>query len=303
MASSNSNDDGNLTIQLEDSRDVQMHFEVDKSDNLDAVFNQYAKFKGLSNPDILQFTFNGKIIKPDESPTSLGMSADDNKIKVLLTGEALTKEQIAQACTTGSSTAVDLLSENNAICQQSVTWFDSDGQELNTPPIFVAIDYGHLELVTKLLPLHKDVIDTLKDGDGDYSALSWASWTGHLDIVKLLVEEGGAKVDEEALGLAREYDHKEVADFLLKHVDLYSGLEGDSDAIMERACREGDVNKVRKLLEEDYDIGKWTDDEGKYLAFSPMYLAVKNGHMELIQLFAEKGMKVDLGATPEVATE
>ncbi|KAL7542510.1 hypothetical protein ACHAXR_011844, partial [Thalassiosira sp. AJA248-18] len=212
---------------------------------------------------------------------------------------------IAQACTTGSiSTAIDLLSENKELCQESLNWFDFDGQELNTPSIFIAIDYGHVELVAKMLPLHKDILNTLKDGDGDYSALQWASWTGQLDIVKLLVEKGGASADEEALSLAREYDHHAVVEFLRKRVDLYSGLEGDADAIMEKACREGDANMVRKLFEEEnYNIDKFKDDDGKYFAFSPMYLAVKNGHIDVIQLLAEKGVQVDQGAAPAVSAE
>ena len=37
-----------LTIQLEDSRDVQMHFEVEKSANFVAVFDQYSKMKDYS---------------------------------------------------------------------------------------------------------------------------------------------------------------------------------------------------------------------------------------------------------------
>lgn len=157
-----------------------------------------------------------------------------------------------------------------------------------------------------------------------------------MDIVKLLVEEGGASVEEEALSLARENDHNEVAEFLLKHVDLYSSLEGDTDAIMEKvcilciyytmhgkkeqsiliprhewftlqACREGDVNMVRKLLEDDnYNYEKWKDEDGKYMAFSPMYLAVKNGHMEVVQLFAEMGVQMDvsnLDTVPEASAE
>jgi hypothetical protein len=41
-------DEDAFTIQLEDSRDVQMHFEVIKSDNFAAVFNQYAKMMKYS---------------------------------------------------------------------------------------------------------------------------------------------------------------------------------------------------------------------------------------------------------------
>mmetsp|Transcript_8781 Transcript_8781/g.15998 ORF Transcript_8781/g.15998 Transcript_8781/m.15998 type:complete len:337 (-) Transcript_8781:272-1282(-) len=287
-----SSEDDIFIIQLEDSRDFQTCFEVEKSGSLNTAFIQYSKVKGLSL-DSMQFTYKGKTINPDESAASLGMSNDDNTIQVALIGQALTKETIAQACTTGSiSTAIDLLSENNEFCQQPLSWFDSDGQELSTPPIFIAIDYGHAELVAKMLPLHKDILNTLKNDDDAYTPLQWASWTGNLDIVKLFVEEGGVNADEEALSLAREHDHNEVAEFLLKHVNLYSGLEGHVE-IMEKACREGDVNKVRKLLEE-VDIETWKDPDGKYLAYSPIHLAMRHGHMDLIQLFAEKGMEVDM---------
>ena len=256
--------------------------------------------------DSLQFTYKDKVIQPEDTPASLNMNSDDTTIQVSLTGDALTKEQIANACTSGSiSTAIDLLSKNKEICNQSITWFDLEGQELSSPPLFICIDYGHVELVEKLLPLHEDILSTLTGGDGDYTALQWASWTGHLEIVKLLIEKGKAKADEEAISLAREDEHNEVVDYLLKYVDIYASLDGDADEIMTKACREGDSKKVRQLLEEEnYDIEKWKDDEGKYLAFSPMYLAVKNGHMEVIQVFSEKGVTIqDLDVVPEVSTE
>ena len=48
MASSSSADDDNiLTIELVDSRDLQMHFEVDKEGSFETVFHQYSQFKGL----------------------------------------------------------------------------------------------------------------------------------------------------------------------------------------------------------------------------------------------------------------
>lgn len=288
-----SSDDDVFTIELQNSRDEKMHFETETSANLESVFNKYSQFNGLTL-ESLQFTYKDKTIAPDASPASLGMSDDDNTIHVSLTGQALTKEQIAQACTTGStSTAVDLLSENNELCSASLTWFDSDGQELSTPPIFICIDYGHSELVAKLLPLHKDILNTLKEGDGDYSPLAWASWVGSLDIVKILLE-GGANADDECLSLARDNGHTAVAEHLLNHVNLYSGLEGDTDAIMEKACREGDADMVRKLLEEEsYNVEKWKDEDGKFLTYSPMYLAVKNGHLGVIELFSERGLSAE----------
>lgn len=175
-----SDDDNVFTIQLEGTRvGAQKHFfEVETSDNLRGVFEQYSQFEGMPL-DSFQFAFKGKDVKPDESPASLGMNGDDNTIQItrILTGQALIKENIANACTTSISTAIDLLSENKELLSEPLSWFDSAGQELNTPPIFIAIDYGHVELVSKMLPLHKDILNTLKTDDGDYSPLSWASWT------------------------------------------------------------------------------------------------------------------------------
>lgn len=207
---------------------------------------------------------------------------------------------LSEACVKGSiDQTLDLIKEAETletICSTPIAWTDKDGQELKSPPIFIAIDYGHLDLVRALLPYHQPpLIDTIMDGDGEYSALTWASFAGHLDIVKLLVEEGKAKVDDEPLSLAREYEHKEIADYLVRLADLYSNLGGDLDAIMDKACREGDGAKVKQLLEEEkYDLSKWKDKEGKYLALSPMYMAVKFGHYDVIQIFADLGIQVDL---------
>ncbi|KAL9178885.1 hypothetical protein ACHAXT_011858 [Thalassiosira profunda] len=283
--------DGAITLQLEDARDVQMCFEVERSANLQSVFDKYSSFRGVGL-ESLQFSYKGT------KPTK------DTTIKVSLTGLERTKEEVAQACTAGDvARTIDLLSEHSELCDESLTWSDSDGQQLKTPPLFIAIDYGHNELVSRMTEeFHKDTINTLRDGDGDYSPMQWASFAGQLDIVKLL-KESGATVDEEALSLAKEHDHNAVAAFLMEHVDLYSCLEGDADAIMEKACREGDAKKVREMLEEGHDIEKWRDEEGKWLAFSPMYLAVKNGHVEVIQLFAERGIQMDLADAPEATAE
>jgi hypothetical protein len=141
------------------------------------------------NPvDSLEFTFKNKILKSDDTPAGLGMSEDENTIQVSIIGHLpdavvldriATKEAIVQACTAGSThMVVDLLSQNEDLCNQQLRWIDSDGLELSTPPIFICIDYGHAELVGNLLLLHNsDLLNKLKGGDGDYSPLQWASWS------------------------------------------------------------------------------------------------------------------------------
>ena len=62
------------------------------------------------------------------------------------------KEQIVQACTSNSiSTVITLLSsqhddDTTILLNEPMSWFDSDGMEQITPPLFIAIDYGHVDL-------------------------------------------------------------------------------------------------------------------------------------------------------------
>ena len=129
--------------------------------------------------DSLEFKFQGNPVQmADDTPNSIGMCDDQNTIQVSLTGIERTKEIISQACVDGMiSLAVELLSANKELCAQNVRWLDHEGEEMLTPPIFIGIDYGHVELVSNLLPLHYGgVIDTMRAGCGDYTALEWACW-------------------------------------------------------------------------------------------------------------------------------
>ena len=85
-------------------------------------------------------------------------------------------------------------------------------------------------------------------------------------------------------------------------MDPYAHLDGDQDEIMMKACREGDAQKVTAMLADGYDYNKWKAEDGKYQFFSPMNMAVKRGHIEIVQLFMEEGVHVEIGemeATPE----
>jgi ankyrin repeat protein len=201
----------------------------------------------------------------------------------------MTTTALSKACTSNSiSEVIKILSETPALINEPLSWNDSDGKELTTPAIFIAIDYGHVDLVNEMLQFFKSgtSIDKLKSGSGDYNALGWASWVGNLKIVKLLVEEADATVDDEALELSRESGNPEVTKYLLENIDLYSNLDGDADAIMSKACREGDIKMVQRMLNFGYSP--------EQCAEGPLFIAMKCGHMDIVTLFREVGVEMNL---------
>jgi len=181
-----------------------------------------------------------------------------------------TLTEMAKACMQGDTETVKKLlankgatpdNDNDIDYSTPVQWTDSDGEALCSPPLFIAVDYGHLDTLCALLDDAGISVDS-KDDRG-YTPLQWASWNGQQEIVQILIERG-AKVDEDALDLAKEYDHKDIAALLFQHVDLYSEIEGNDDAVMEKACRQGDLSKVQELMRKGYDLQKWKDEEGGF---------------------------------------
>ena len=199
------------------------------------------------------------------------------------------------ACKEGDTTTVtDLLSKDPDYYTRIIAWADKDQKELETPPILIAVDYGQLEVVRLLVESRNADIDILDSND--YTPLQWASWNGNEEIVKLFLAKG-ARVDQGALDLAKEYDHKHIISLLIEKVDFYSGLDGDVDEIMIKASREGDVKKVQELIAEGYDFKKWKDDDGTYREYSPIYVAMKNGHVDIIREFLQAGVEAELHST------
>ena len=93
------------------------------------------------------------------------------------------KQTIVQACISNSiSTVIDILSHNKELCTEQLSWYDSSSKEgdemMNTPLIFICIDYQHVGMIEKILTLYysADMLNTLVGGDGEYTALQWASY-------------------------------------------------------------------------------------------------------------------------------
>jgi len=207
-------------------------------------------------------------------------------------------KNIAKACMENDVDLVKQLLEQGTDVKAPVAWTDKDGKEMETPPIFIAVDYNHIDALQVFLEQEGLEVD-IKD-DNDYSPLHYACFNGHLEIAKLLILKYNATADEEGLDLAKESGHDEIVKLMLEHVDLYSGLEGDVDEIMMKACREGDVTTVRKMMDEGYDYQKFKGEDGKYQQYSPIFMAMKNGHINIIQVFVEAGIEVELQEENEI---
>jgi len=197
------------------------------------------------------------------------------------------------ACKEGDAKTVsDLLQEDPGSFSRSIEWTDNDQKDLDTPPIFIAVDYGHLDVVKVFAEAGDvNVVDS-----NDYTPLQWASWNGNLEMVKFFISKN-ARVDQGALDLAKEYQHNDIVKTLIQHIDYYAGLGGDIDEIMIKASREGDLAKVQELISDGYDFNKWMDEDGSYREYSPIYIAMKNGHVDLIREFMAAGVEAELHST------
>jgi hypothetical protein len=198
------------------------------------------------------------------------------------------------ACKEGDmATVKELIRSPSFEWKKSIQWKDKDGNEMDTPIIFIAVDYHHLEIVKLLLDSEGADVN-IKDTN-DYSSLQLASFNGSLSMVQLLVERN-AFVDQDALDLAKENGHAEIAAYLRQTIDYYVGMD-DIDDIMIKASREGDINKVQELIADGYDFTKWKEEDGTYQEYSPVYVAMKNGHIDVIREFLQAGVEAELHST------
>ena len=139
---------------------------------------------------------------------------------------------------------------------------DTQGQT----PLSIAAEHGHLDVV-KLL---------VKEGGADVESedkclrktpLSWAAAPGHLEVVEFLVEEGGADVETNGgftpLIVAAMYGHLEMAKFLVQR----GGADIESkDLYVGRTpliwAAESGELEVAKFLVEEGGADESKDDEG-----------------------------------------
>ena len=155
---------------------------------------------------------------------------------------------------------------------------------LGFTPLRLAVQYGHLEVVKLLLDNGAAVDDNAHDGS---TPLIIAAAGGYLDVVKLLLEKG-ANPTAEASGLtplryAEAKGHTEIAELLQKANIEFLRVRPIFDA-----ATAGDVASARTQLVADRTLVDARNHAG-----TPLVVAARQGHLDVVRLLIEKGAELE----------
>ncbi|KAH0543887.1 hypothetical protein FGG08_001788 [Glutinoglossum americanum] len=161
------------------------------------------------------------------------------------------------------------------------------------PALHVASRFRCEDIVEYLL---KVCAVGVRDGEG-YTAMHHAAEKGHFEVVKLLLDAGGVKVDRLSnlkctlLWLAASNGHRQIVSLLIERGAM---LKPRTDSAI--VCRR-DEAVVRLLVEKGADLESRTSS-----GQTPLSSAVEEGHETVVKLLLEKGAdpesKTNSGQTP-----
>lgn len=149
---------------------------------------------------------------------------------------------------------------------------------------------GQTQVVKLLLECTDIQVDLQKKPLGA-SALRIASQEGHIDIAKLLVDNG-AQVNLEdgefgGSGLmgASENGHAEMANFLIAHGAQVNLQSHEGKSALNAACIKGHVEVIKILLGHGAEV----DTE----PHSPLLVAIAQGHAKIVNILLDHGARVN----------
>ncbi|KAK2507508.1 hypothetical protein MC885_015618 [Smutsia gigantea] len=157
---------------------------------------------------------------------------------------------------------------------------------------------GSLELIALLLEAQATV--DIKDSNG-MRPLHYAAWQGRLEPVRLLLRASAAvnaaSLDGQIpLHLAAQYGHYEVSEMLLQHQSNPCLVNKAKKTPLDLACEFGRLRVAQLLLNSHLCValleGEAKDPcDPNYT--TPLHLAAKNGHREVIRQLLRAGIEIN----------
>lgn len=177
----------------------------------------------------------------------------------------------------------------------NVNYQDTDG--------FSALHHAALTGTTDLLSLLLEAQATvdIKDSNG-MRPLHYAAWQGKADSVLMLLRAGasvnGVSQDGQIpLHLAAQYGHYEVSEMLLQHQSNPCMVNKAKKTPLDLACEFGRLKVAQLLLSSNMVVALL---EGNGRDNTPLHLAARNGHKDIIRLLLKSG--IDINRTTKAGT-
>ncbi|GAA6234923.1 caskin-2-like [Lates japonicus] len=184
----------------------------------------------------------------------------------------------------------------------NINYQDSDG--------FSALHHAALTGTAELLSLLLEAQATvdIKDING-MRPLHYAAWQGKADSVLLLLR-AGASVNSPShdgqipLHLSAQYGHYDVSEMLLQHQSNPCLMNKAKKTPLDLACEFGRL-KVAQLLLSSNMVAALLEGEGGHDSLdspttTPLHLAARNGHKDIIKLLLKAG--IDINRTTKAGT-
>ncbi|XP_035998234.1 caskin-2 isoform X6 [Fundulus heteroclitus] len=177
----------------------------------------------------------------------------------------------------------------------NINYQDSDG--------FSALHHAALTGTTELLSLLLEAQATvdIKDING-MRPLHYAAWQGKSDSVLLLLR-GGASVNAPShdgqipLHLSAQYGHYEVSEMLLQHQSNPCLMNKAKKTPLDLACEFGRLKVAQLLLSSNMVSalleGERGNDSLDSPSTTPLHLAARNGHKDVIKLLLKAGIDIN----------
>ena len=128
-----------------------------------------------------------------------------------------------------------------------------------------------------------------------------ASYNGHLDVVKFLIEQAGANTtisasnsqyDSSPFVASCQQGNLNIVRYFQEMEEKNNDSSNDGSKCLAMACLNGHLSIVKYILRKSPSLV----EKSNYVGYSPMWLASYSGSYDIARHLVEKGAPIDDGA-------